>query len=159
AFQAMHENTASGSFVVRLTAPGRELRSEREIDEVNGATFIDEKYVTVRLDPIRRDADADPGDTTGLSAGDGPVPTHLPRLTLRGEAGRPPTLARDAVYQIGDAFRRLGRDTRIAAVILTGEGSVAFLAGQDLRQLYDEVHDVGAALQIARDAQRIFDAI
>jgi enoyl-CoA hydratase/carnithine racemase len=63
------------------------------------------------------------------------------------------------VYQIGDAFNRLAQDARVAAVVLTGEGSVAFLAGQDLRQLYDEVHDAAAAHVIARDAQRIFDAI
>src|SRR5207245_2232347 len=86
-------------------------------------------------------------------------PTHLARVTLRGDAGRPPTLARDAVYQIGDAFKRLRGDRRVGAVILTGEGSVAFLAGQDLRQLYDEVQDAPAALVIARDAQGIFDSI
>jgi acrylyl-CoA reductase (NADPH)/3-hydroxypropionyl-CoA dehydratase/3-hydroxypropionyl-CoA synthetase len=141
AFQAMHENAAGGPFVVHLTAPGRGLTTEREIDERNGAIFFDEKYVTVRLDAL-------PGR-----------PEHLARVTLRGEAGRPPTLARDAVYQIGDAFRRLAGDRRVCAVVLTGEGSVAFLAGQDLRQLYDEVQDAGAALTIARDAQRIFDAI
>jgi acyl-coenzyme A synthetase/AMP-(fatty) acid ligase/enoyl-CoA hydratase/carnithine racemase/NADPH:quinone reductase-like Zn-dependent oxidoreductase len=141
AFQGMHENTAGGAFVVHLTAPGRGLTTEREIDERNGALFFDEKYVTVRLDAL-------PGRSERLA-----------RVTLRGDAGRPPTLARDAVYQIGDVFQRLAGDPRLAAVILTGEGSVAFLAGQDLRQLYDEVHDAAAALAIARDAQRIFDAI
>jgi acyl-coenzyme A synthetase/AMP-(fatty) acid ligase/enoyl-CoA hydratase/carnithine racemase/NADPH:quinone reductase-like Zn-dependent oxidoreductase len=139
AFQAMHDNTASGSFVVHLTAPGRGLTSEREIDEANGAEFHDDKYVTVRIDALRG--------------------SRVARVTLRGDAGRPPTLARDAIYQIGDAFRRLEKDERLAAVILTGEGSVAFLAGQDLRQLYDDVQDEAAALLIARDAQRIFDAV
>lgn len=141
AFQGMHENAAGGAFVVHLTAPGRGLTTEREIDERNGALFFDEKYVTVRLDEL-------PGCSERLA-----------RVTLRGEAGRPPTLARDAVYQIGDVFQRLAGDPRLAAVVLTGEGSVAFLAGQDLRQLYDEVHDADAALAIARDAQRIFDSI
>jgi acrylyl-CoA reductase (NADPH)/3-hydroxypropionyl-CoA dehydratase/3-hydroxypropionyl-CoA synthetase len=141
AFQAMHENKVNGSFVVHLTAPGRNLATEREIDERNGALFLDEKYVTVRLDEVRG---------TGR---------RIARVTLRGDAGRPPALARDAVYQIGDVFGRLQGDERLAAVILTGEGSIAFLAGQDLRQLYDEVEDVAAALQIARDAQRIFDAV
>jgi acyl-coenzyme A synthetase/AMP-(fatty) acid ligase/enoyl-CoA hydratase/carnithine racemase/NADPH:quinone reductase-like Zn-dependent oxidoreductase len=146
AFQAMHANTAPGSFVVHLTAPGRGLSTEREVDEANGAVFQDEKYVTVRIDAL------------GEPAGPG-APTHVARVTLRGDGGRPPTLARDAVYQIGDVFRRLEKDHRLAAVILTGEGSVAFLAGQDLRQLYDDVQDAGEALRIATDAQRIFDAI
>jgi acrylyl-CoA reductase (NADPH)/3-hydroxypropionyl-CoA dehydratase/3-hydroxypropionyl-CoA synthetase len=170
AFQAMHDNTASGAFVVHLTAPGRDLATEREIDEANGAEFRDDRYVTVRIDALRpADAGAaDAGasgppaegrgtwDARGAHAARG---THVARVTLRGDAGRPPTLARDAIYQIGDAFRRLATDERLAAVILTGEGSVAFLAGQDLRQLYDEVEDAGAALAIARDAQRIFDAV
>jgi enoyl-CoA hydratase/carnithine racemase/NADPH:quinone reductase-like Zn-dependent oxidoreductase len=144
AFQAMHENQGSGAFVVHLTAPGRDLSTEREIDEANGAVFFDDKYVTVRLDAL---------------PGPGALPTHIARVTLRGDAGRPPTLARDAVHQIGDAFDRLRTDPRVGAVILTGEGSAAFLAGQDLRQLYDEVQDAGAAHVIARDAQRVFDSI
>ncbi len=149
AFQAMHENKAPGSFVVHLTAPGRGLSTEREIDEANGAVFFDDKYVTVRLDAL-----PGPGGAANTA-----LPTHIARITLRGDAGRPPTLARDAVYQIGDAFNRLRTDPRIGVVVLTGEGSVAFLAGQDLRQLYDEVQDAGAAHLIAQDAQRIFDSI
>jgi enoyl-CoA hydratase/carnithine racemase len=153
AFQTMHENGARGAFVVRLTAPGRGLTTEREIDVANGAMFFDEKYVSVRLDPIEGAVGA------GRAGAAGAGPARIARVTLRGDAGRPPTLARDAVYQIGDAFRRLRDDPLVAAVILTGEGSVAFLAGQDLRQLYDEVHDAGAAHAIARDAQGIFDSI
>src|SRR5207249_4216891 len=153
AFQAMHENTAPGAFVVHLTAPGRGLQTEREIDEANGALYFDERYVTVRLDAI-----GGAGGSGRAPAASG-APTHIARVTLRGDAGRPPTLARDAVYQIGDVFSRLREDGRVSSVILTGEGSVAFLAGQDLRQLYDEVHDARAALVIARAAQRIFDAI
>ena len=147
AFQAMHANSASGSFVVHIASPGRGLTTEREVEEADGALFSDDRYVSVRLDAV---------DPTGARRG---TATHVARVTLRGDAGRPPTLARDAVYQIGDAFRRLERDERIAAVILTGEGSVAFLAGQDLRQLYDDVQDSAAALAIARGAQRIFDAV
>ena len=152
AFQAMHDNTASGAFVVHLSAPGRGLETTREIDEANGAEFFDEKYVTVRLDTIHRNV-----DRGGKSARD--EASHVALVTLRGAGGRPPALARDAIYQIGDAFRRLENDPRVAAVILTGEGSVAFLAGQDLRQLYDDVEDIDAALTIARDAQKIFDAV
>ncbi len=160
AFQAMHRNAASGAFVVHLTAPGRGLATEREIDEAAGSAFRDEKYVTVRIDALRTLEVTSPRGREGLDReARGGAPTHVARVTLRGDAGRPPTLARDAIYQIGDAFRRLAGDERIAAVILTGEGSVAFLAGQDLRQLYDDVQDEGAALQIARDAQRIFDDI
>ncbi|HEU4403358.1 MAG TPA: zinc-binding dehydrogenase, partial [Candidatus Polarisedimenticolia bacterium] len=149
AFQAMHDNTASGSFVVHLTAPGRGLKTEREIDAANGAVFMDEKYVTVRIDALSGGAaeageGARPGGAAPAPAAGGA--THVARVTLRGDAGRPPTLARDAVYQIGDAFRRLEKDARIAGVILTGEGSVAFLAGQDLRQLYDDVQDPKEAL-------------
>jgi len=149
AFQAMHDNSVSGSFVVHLTAPGRGLKTEREADEANGSLFHDEKYVSVRIDRLH--ATAARGRATG---GD-----RVARVTLRGDGGRPPTLARDAIYQIGDAFRRLEGERDLAGVILTGEGSVAFLAGQDLRQLYDDVQDVSSALTIARDAQRIFDAI
>jgi acyl-coenzyme A synthetase/AMP-(fatty) acid ligase/enoyl-CoA hydratase/carnithine racemase/NADPH:quinone reductase-like Zn-dependent oxidoreductase len=148
AFQDMHTNAASGSFVVHLTSPGRNLMTGREIDEANGAIFFDDKYVTVRLDSIR----------SAEVIGDGAA-THVARVTLRSAGGRPPSLARDAIYQIGDAFRRLEKDPRVAAVILTGEGTVAFLAGQDLRQLYDDVEDIEAAVTIARDAQRIFDAV
>jgi acyl-coenzyme A synthetase/AMP-(fatty) acid ligase/enoyl-CoA hydratase/carnithine racemase/NADPH:quinone reductase-like Zn-dependent oxidoreductase len=151
AFQQMHTNSLSGSFVVHLTSPGRGLRTEREVDEAGGARFFDEKYVTVRIDEIRTAPDGGRGEPL--------VPARVARVTLRGDGGRPPTLARDAIYQIGDAFGRLAREERLAAVILTGEGSVAFLAGQDLRQLYDDVQDVPAAEAIARDAQRIFDAI
>jgi acrylyl-CoA reductase (NADPH)/3-hydroxypropionyl-CoA dehydratase/3-hydroxypropionyl-CoA synthetase len=164
AFQAMHDNRRTGSFVVHLTAPGRGLTTEREVDVANGAEFRDEKYVSVRIDAVRGPAGAASAAGTAASgatatAAATPRGTHVARVTLRGEGGRPPALARDAVYQIGDAFARLQRDPRIAAVVLTGEGSVAFLAGQDLRQLYDEVEDHAAALQIARDAQRIFDDI
>jgi enoyl-CoA hydratase/carnithine racemase/NADPH:quinone reductase-like Zn-dependent oxidoreductase len=148
AFQDMHTNAASGAFVVQLTSPGRNLMTEREIDEANGATFFDDKYVTVRLDAIH-----------GVAPAGGGEATHIARVTLRGAGGRPPSLARDAIYQIGDAFGKLEKDPRIAAVILTGEGNVAFLAGQDLRQLYDDVEDIEAAVTIARDAQKIFDAV
>jgi acyl-coenzyme A synthetase/AMP-(fatty) acid ligase/enoyl-CoA hydratase/carnithine racemase/NADPH:quinone reductase-like Zn-dependent oxidoreductase len=158
AFQAMHDNTASGSFVVHLTSPARGVSTVRELDEANGATFIDEKYVTVRIDaPRGAPAGAAPAAPAGRGSATGA--TQVARVTLRGEGGRPPTLARDAIYQIGDAFRKLRDDARVGVVILTGEGSVAFLAGQDLRQLYDDVQDIEAAETIARDAQRIFDDI
>jgi acyl-coenzyme A synthetase/AMP-(fatty) acid ligase/enoyl-CoA hydratase/carnithine racemase/NADPH:quinone reductase-like Zn-dependent oxidoreductase len=156
AFQEMHDNAASGSFVIHLSAPARGLATEREVDEANGATFWDEKYVTVRLDALERGGAA---PRAGGRAGERTRGTHLARVTLRGEGGRPPALHRDAIYQVGNAFRRLEGDPRVAAVILTGEGHVAFLAGQDLRQLYDEVRDLDEALRIARDAQRIFEGI
>ncbi len=161
AFQAMHANAASGPFVVHLTAPGRGLSTEREVDEANGAAFHDEKYVTVRVDALRDvpEVAGAAAARAGAATARRVAPTHVARVTLRGDAGRPPTLARDAVYQIGDVFRGLEKDDRLAAVILTGEGSVAFLAGQDLRQLYDDVQDAEEALRIATDAQRIFDAI
>ncbi|MCZ6696970.1 MAG: enoyl-CoA hydratase/isomerase family protein, partial [Acidobacteria bacterium] len=149
------------------SAPGRGLQTAREIDEANGAEFFDEKYVTVRLDAIRRDTDrrraaaarGEGGAREEAGARTGGEASHIALVTLRGAGGRPPALTRDAIYQIGDAFRRLESDPRVAAVILTGEGSVAFLAGQDLRQLYDDVEDIDAALVIARDAQKILDAV
>lgn len=63
----------------------------------------------------------------------------------------------DVIRELGDVFTSLGADSVVRAIVLTGAGEKAFVAGADIGELARM--DPVAAVRISRDGQRVFHDI
>ena len=63
----------------------------------------------------------------------------------------------DVIRELGDVFTSLGADSAVRAVVLTGAGERAFVAGADIGELARM--DPVAAVRVSRDGQRVFQDI
>ncbi len=64
-----------------------------------------------------------------------------------------------ALDELAIVVEHLARNEAVAAVVFTGEGSASFVAGADIRQMLDEIHDVEEARVLPNNAQLAFARI
>ncbi|WP_448581963.1 AMP-binding protein [Thermaurantiacus sp.] len=64
-----------------------------------------------------------------------------------------------AIDELVIVVEHLARNDEVAAVVFTGEGSASFVAGADIRQMLDEIHDVEEARVLPNNAQLVFAKI
>lgn len=63
----------------------------------------------------------------------------------------------DVIRELGEVFTNLGADSAVRAIVLTGAGEKAFVAGADIGELARM--DPVAAVRMSRDGQRVFQDI
>lgn len=63
----------------------------------------------------------------------------------------------DVIRELAEVFANLGADSAVRAIILTGAGERAFVAGADISELARM--DAVAAVRVSRDGQRVFQDI
>ncbi len=64
-----------------------------------------------------------------------------------------------AIDELVIVVEHLARNDEVAAIVFTGEGSASFVAGADIRQMLDEIHDVEEARVLPNNAQLAFAKI
>ncbi len=64
----------------------------------------------------------------------------------------------ETIAELGNAFKNLEADNSIKAIIITGSGEKAFVAGADIKEFYQFDVDQGAALS-AKGHQALFDLV
>ncbi|MBI1847738.1 MAG: AMP-binding protein [Candidatus Rokubacteria bacterium] len=140
ATQAIYENRHAGTITVRVgaTAALDGARTARAVWEAWGARFLDGQTVRVRLDAVRPGA----RQIAALVTVDAPPANAIGRATLE---------------DLERAVEALEREPDLAAVVLTGAGSM-FVAGADIRQLRAFVR-AEEVEEFARRAQQLFARI
>ena len=64
-----------------------------------------------------------------------------------------------AIDELAIVVDILGRRDDVAAVVFTGDGTASFVAGADIRQFLDEIHDLDEAMVLPNNAQLAFARI
>ncbi len=64
-----------------------------------------------------------------------------------------------AIDELAIVVDMLGKRDDVAAVVFTGDGTASFVAGADIRQFLDEIHDLDEAMVLPNNAQLAFARI
>ena len=139
AYERMHHGEKVGTTAVNYGTPDLSVRTDRELDRSFGVKFDNSfgKFITIRYDET----------PDGIIA----------RVIYKNGAVN--SLQHDAINQIRNAFKALNADDRVKVIVLTAEGNEFFMAGQDLKQLYNEMVRKEDAVELALRAQEVFSEI